>query len=218
MSAVRLLVGIVAFSTFIQTLHAEESHEFSTEVVQKLTLKYLVIKPNDFDPQKKYPLILFLHGAGERGDDLQRVKIHGPYKKVAELNLPVIIVAPQCPAGQWWNPDAVAALTRHCLETLPVDPQRVYLTGLSMGGFGTWATSVRTPELYAAIAPICGGGEPDQAAKLKGMPIWAFHGLKDTTVPAERTKDMAAALDQAGIEYKLTLYPEAGHDSWTETY
>jgi predicted peptidase len=104
------------------------------------------------------------------------------------------------------------------LRKYRIDKDRVYLTGLSMGGYGTWALAAAHPEKFAAIAPICGGGNPAEAAKLARLPIWVFHGAKDPTVPIERSKEMVEAIKAAGGDAKFTIYPEAGHDSWTETY
>jgi predicted peptidase len=160
-----------------------------------------------------------LHGAGERGDDLELVKMHGPPKLIAGGQAyPMVVIAPQCPRNLSWYPDAVAGLTREVASKYKIDPQRIYLTGLSMGGYGTWATAAKYPELYAALAPICGGGDPDQADKLKHLPIWAFHGAKDSVVPLSRSQQMVDAVRAAGGNPQLTIYPDAEHDSWTETY
>ena len=128
-----------------------------------------------------------------------------------------MVISPQSARGGW-NPDTLNALLDEVLAKYKVDPDRVYLTGLSMGGFGSWELGTSIPERFAAIAPICGGGKPSQAARLKDVPVWAFHGAKDRVVPIARTEAMIKALKDAGCEPKFTVYPEAGHDSWTETY
>ncbi len=132
-------------------------------------------------------------------------------------DLPFVVVSPQSPRGGW-NADALNALLDEVLTRNKIDPDRVYLTGLSMGGSGSWELGTSYPERFAAVAPICGGGNPRFAVRLKGVPVWAFHGAKDRTVPVARTEAMISALKEAGCEAKLTVYPEAGHDSWTETY
>ncbi|MCA9172629.1 MAG: prolyl oligopeptidase family serine peptidase [Planctomycetales bacterium] len=196
-----------------------QAAEFTTTVQQKVTLKYWIYLPADYDKQEKWPLMIFLHGAGERGDDLDQVKRHGPPAQIAQgKSLPMIVVSPQCPANTWWQPEAVAKLTQDIISKHKVDTSRVYLTGLSMGGFGTWATTIQNPGLYAAAVPICGGGEPGNVAAIKDLPIWVFHGAKDSVVPLARSQEMVDALRAAGGNVKFTIYPEAEHDSWTETY
>jgi predicted peptidase len=186
-----------------------------------VTLNYLLYLPADYDKQDKWPLILFLHGAGERGDNLDRVKVHGPPKLIEHgKQFPFIVVSPQCPNGHWWNTELVtlSALLDDIESKYKVDRDRVYLTGLSMGGFGTWALAGYSPDRFAAIIPICGGGEPLLARALKNTPVWAFHGGKDPIVPVKRSQDLIDALKRTNAEAKLTIYPEALHDSWTATY
>jgi len=164
--------------------------------------------------------MIFLHGAGERGTDINLVKKHGPPKLADQKkDFPFIIVSPQCPSGQWWDAEAVNVLVDEIIAEHAVDPTRVYLTGLSMGGYGTWDLACRHPERFAAIAPICGGGIPFLAFdNLKKMPTWAFHGAKDQTVPLSESERMVEALKNAGAEVKFTVYPDAGHDSWSQAY
>ena len=127
-------------------------------------------------------------------------------------------MAPQTPIDERWDIDILSALVDYILDELPVDRQRVYLTGLSLGGFATWELALRRPEVFAAIAPICGHGKPSHAAKLKTMPVWAFHGAKDPVVSLRGMADMINALYQAGGNPRFTVYPDAEHDSWTDTY
>ena len=191
-----------------------------TEMSFSKELKYLLYLPEGYDPdrERRWPLMVFLHGAGERGDDLELVKIHGPPKLIdAGKKLPFIVVSPQLELGEWWSPDLVAWLLKEMVRTLRVDPDRVYLTGLSMGGYGTWETAAKYPELFAAIAPICGRGDPSTAWKLRHIPTWLFHGAKDPVVPVKHSNDMNKALKQYG-NVRYTIYPNAEHDSWTETY
>lgn len=215
------------------TQPAAESPAPGKQVAQELEVKiegnepeqlgYWLYLPTDYkaDGEKK-PLLLFLHGAGERGTDLNKVKVHGPPKLVPTKELPFIIVSPQCSTGVWWNAsEKLAALTQLLtkIETeYNVDPTRIYCTGLSMGGFGTWSLVAQHPHKFAAAMPICGGGDPMQAAALTSTPIWAFHGDKDGAVPLKRSEEMVAAVKEAGGDVKLTIYPGVGHDSWTETY
>jgi predicted peptidase len=193
---------------------------FEKEVTVKVTLDYLLYLPRGYDKgEKAWPLLLFLHGAGESGADLSKVKKHGPPKLIAAgKDLPFIVVSPQS-RRFGWQAQTLNALLDDVSKKYRVDDDRVYVTGLSMGGFGTWALAASRPERFAALVPICGGGNPADAAKLKGLPIWVFHGGKDRAVPAERSEVMVKALKAAGSKsVKYTLYPDAGHDSWTETY
>ncbi len=200
----------------------QQSKAFEKTITKNLTCKYLLFLPEGYgEKDKRWPMILFLHGAGERGDDLNKVKVHGPPKIVQnKKDFPFIVVSPQCPEDVWWN-DKVEVLI-HLLDEIEVeydvDTERVYLTGLSMGGYGTWALGSKYPERFAAIAPICGGGLRFMAMGLKDMPIWVFHGAKDRIVPLKESEEMVAAIKARGGNAKLTIYPEAGHDSWTETY
>lgn len=184
------------------------------------TASYLLYLPPAYaESDEPWPLLLFLHGAGERGDDLERVKVHGPPKLLAAgQEMPFIVASPQAPAEQWWSVDVLDALLDDLADRYRVDPNRVYVTGLSMGGFGTWALATAYPDRFAAIAPICGGGEAEQACTLRDTPTWVFHGAQDTVVPLERSQVMVDALRTCDGFVHFTVYPDAGHDSWTATY
>lgn len=173
----------------------------------------------DADPGRRWPLLLFLHGAGERGDSLEAVSIHGPIKeRRAGRDLPFVIVAPQVPTGERWTVGRVAAALDDALAEYRIDEDRVYLTGLSMGGFGTWEAIQRMPERFAAAVPICGGGLPLGVEAAVRVPVWNFHGAMDLVVPIEMSVGMVRAHRNAGGDVRFTVYPDAGHDSWTETY
>ena len=189
------------------------------DVQIRYEIDYLLSLPKDYEKQEKWPLLLFLHGAGERGSDLERVKVHGPPKLIAAGHeFPMIVVSPQCPEEQWWNTDALLALLDSIEKTHKVDKERIYVTGLSMGGFGTWSLAARAPERFAALVPICGGGETYWAESFAHVPIWVFHGAKDKAVPLVRSEVMVEALRKKMGDPKFTVYPEAAHDSWTQTY
>lgn len=222
----------------LQTMPAAETvapfrtQTFETRILQTVRLNYLLRVPSSRPSSElrdvRWPLVLFLHGAGERGTNLAQVTIHGPPALVQRgTNFPFILVAPQCPEGQRWDPVALMALLEHVVRTEPVDPTRVYVTGLSMGGYGTWKLGLLYPERFAAIAPICGGGEwidvrlasREKLEALRTLAVWAFHGARDNVVPLSESERMVNALKEAGVhEVRFTVYPEAGHDSWTVTY
>ena len=182
----------------------------------------LLISPPDgydADPSRRWPVLVFLHGAGERGDDLELAATHGPLKeRRAGRDLPFVIAVPQVPEGERWTVGRVAAALDAVLEDARVDPDRVYLTGLSMGGFGTWEAMERMPERFAAAVPICGGGNPLGLAAARAVPVWTFHGALDDVVPLAATLWMVESLREVGGAVRLTVYPEANHDSWSETY
>jgi predicted peptidase len=185
----------------------------------KVQLDYLLYLPRDYEKQESWPLLLFLHGSGERGNDLELVKVHGPPKLIAAgKDFPFIVVSPQCRNNQWWEPIELVALLDEIERNYKVDADRICVTGLSMGGFGTWRLAAYAPHRLAAIAPICGGGEIYWAKEFAQLPTWAFHGAKDEGVPPERSTAMIDELIKEGGKPKLTIYPDATHDSWTETY
>ena len=182
-------------------------------------LRYWLALPQALESKKSWPLMLFLHGAGERGEDLELVKKHGPPKLLAEgKTFPCIVISPPCPAGRLWDPKLLSLLLDDVTKKYPVDLDRLYVTGLSRGGFGTWSLAAETPQRFAAIAPICGGGQPSTASQLTHLPIWVFHGALDKAVPLDRSEQMVKAIRDAGGKVEFTVYPDVGHDSWTATY
>jgi predicted peptidase len=192
---------------------------FEAEVRVKVQYDYLLFLPEDYaKSRKRWPLILFLHGSGESGTNLLKIKKLGPPKILdARPDFPFIVVSPQS-RGNGWNPDALNALLDDVIHNYRVDKDRVYLTGASMGGTGTWTLASAYPEKFAAIAPISSGGETGDVKKLARMPIWAFQGARDPTVKATRIEATVAAFRAAGSDIKLTIYPDAAHDAWTKAY
>jgi predicted peptidase len=185
----------------------------------KVTMKYLLYLPKDYDQKASWPLMLFLHGAGERGDDLALVKRYGPPKLIDDgRQFPFIVVSPQCPDGKSWEPFELTALLDEIVEKYKVDQDRICVTGLSMGGFGTWDLASRTPSRFAAAVPICGGGNPRRVRALVNLPIWVFHGAKDKLVPYQRSEEMVEALKKVGGNVKFTLDPDAGHGIFNKVY
>jgi lysophospholipase L1-like esterase/poly(3-hydroxybutyrate) depolymerase len=202
-------------------------------------LNYRLLKPQNYDATKKYPLVLFLHGAGERGSNNVAQLKHGAplfVKPEVREKYPCIVVVPQCPTEQKWadidwasdnpvqaeKPSPSMTLVLGLLDALPkefsIDADRLYVTGISMGGYGTWDLITRLPEKWAAAVPICGGGDKAAAAKAKGLPIWAFHGTDDRAVKLIRTVEMIEAIKAAGGDPLFSEYPNVAHDSWTAAY
>jgi predicted peptidase len=210
-----------------------------TEAGQDVEFRYRLLAPAAPVVGERYPLVVFLHGAGERGRDNEKQLKYLP-TWLAEPALrerhPCFLLAPQCREGERWvdvswadktslpqgppTTDLLAAVAaiQAVSSREAVDPARIYLTGLSMGGYGTWDLAARQPERFAAILPICGGGDEATAPRLAGMPIWCFHGDADTVVPVERSRTMIAAVRAAGGSPKYSELPGVGHDSWTPAY
>ena len=183
---------------------------------------YAQYLPKDFDNTKKYPLVLFLHGAGERGDDLEIATRHGYMKYVREQGkeYPFICIAPQCPDNKYWGcyTESLLAFLDYICDTLPVDRKRIYLTGFSMGGTGTWMLAMAAPEKFAAIAPICGSGIYWNAAAVKDIPVFMYHGDCDTAVPIEGSIDMLRAINKNGGDAQLKICYGVGHNAWDYAY
>ena len=215
-----ILVFTACASTSDIPIGQQSAQTFEKKITKKIKGQYLIYLPMDYAAgNQEWPMILFLHGAGERGTNLDLVKSHGPPKLVEQgKEFPFIIISPQCLEDQWWSIEFLDVLFKEVITRYRVDKNRIYLTGLSMGGYGTWAFALEYPNRFAAIAPICGRGDPDKARLLKHLPTWVFHGAKDEVVPLEKSQAMVDALEKVGGKVKFTIYPEAGHDSWTETY
>ena len=203
-------------------------------------LEYRLYTPDKLAAGRRYPLVLFLHGAGERGEDNRSQLVYGVadiLDYLEETDTPAFLLAPQCPSRmQWVNTDMRASL-QHALpefpsyplrlviglletfiHTHPVDLSRVYLTGLSMGGFGSWDLLMRRPHLFAAAIPICGGGDETKAASIEHIPQWIFHGSADPIIRPERSRRMVAALQAAGGDPKYSEYEGVEHNAWSRTY
>jgi len=221
LAVIFLGVGALLFSAGAQTdsISPQQVKHFEGEVTIKVKFEYLLFLPKGYgDPNQRWPLMLFLHGAGDAGTNMARVKILGPPKIVeSKPDFPFILVSPQSPVRSW-NLDALNGLLDDVIRRYDVDKDRVYLTGASMGGSATWAFAIAHPEKFAAIVPVCGSGNPAEADKLIHLPIWVFQGAKDPVVHLERAQAMVDAVKAAGGNVKFTVYPDAGHDAWTQAY
>jgi predicted peptidase len=209
------------------------------------TLPYRVLLPGNYDASKKYPLILFLHGSGERGRDNEKQLVHGSklfLKEEIRKNFPAVVVFPQCPEESYWSnvirsqsdgkltwefieggaPTKAMilaqALVKDLLKKYPIEKKQVYVGGLSMGGMGTFEIVRRNPKIFAAAFPICGGAAPATAEKLKKVHWWVFHGSKDNVVPQSHSDLMVEALKKVNASVKYTIYPEANHNSWDPAF
>lgn len=194
------------------------------------TVHYWLFVPANYESQLQSggaPLFLFLHGMGERGNesgtDIAKVKVHGPPRLLDNpefaKKFPCIAVSPQCKNGFAWSPAQLMLLLDHIEKNYKIDKNRVYVTGLSMGGFGTWMCLNESPKRFAAASPICGGAKMEWAEKLMETPIWTFHGDADPVVTINLTKNMVETIKkQGGKKIIFTVYEKVGHDSWTQTY
>lgn len=234
--------GVAAFAQETKTVVEDpaklfEPREFAGKSGE--VLKYRLLKPTSYHPDRKFPLVIFLHGAGERGaDNIAQLK-HGMTdfcKADRREKYPCYVLAPQCPTGQKWSdvdwsskesklPDQpspsmqlVFEVVETMIEDAAVDKNRIYITGLSMGGYGTWDALARKGSYFAAAAPICGGGDPQTVEKFSSIPIWCFHGDQDKAVAVSRSREMIEALKKVGGSPKYTEYAGVGHDSWTQSY
>lgn len=221
-SVMLLLLLTAVISIQAQTVQHEGS--FSGTVIRQVSLNYLLYLPEGYDTDqgKSWPMMVFLHGSGERGNDPEKIKVHGPPKLIeAGQHFPFMVLSPQCPDKRDWDAETIYALVKNIAGRYRVDENRIYVTGLSMGGWAAWDLAMAYPGYFAAIAPVCGRIDrnyPRRADELKSMPVWAFHGAADDVVPVTDAAKMIRLLQDAGGNARITIYPGANHDSWTETY
>ncbi len=222
-----LTVGVLLFAGCASdmqepTLTGQNGYVFESENPEIPSGAYLLFVPEAYNQSNKdWPMILYLHGYGERGDDIEVVKRIGPPKIVEQdKDFSFIVVAPQCPKNKWWSDEDRIAFLGVLLDDVAaryrVDTDRVYATGL--GNFATWNLAMAYPNRFAAIAPICGAGMVEKVCTIKHIPTWVFHGADDKGIDPQRSQDMVDALKACGGDVKFTLYPNTGHDCWTKTY
>ena len=239
---VAVLAFIVLLAVFVFAVRVQDSLPLEPRVYKDKdgkTLPYRLMKPENYDATKKYPLVVYLHGAGERGADNAKQMNLGVPQFASQANRekhPCFLIAPQCPENEKWvdvdsradshmipkemtEPSRLTiALIKALTKEFSIDEKRIYITGLSMGGFGTWDLVARYPDLFAAAVPVCGGADEATAEKIKEVPIWAFHGGKDDIVKTARSRNMIAALEKAGGKPKFVEYPDIGHDAEGPAY
>ena len=195
-------------------------HEWKSQT--HYPFRYLQYLPADFDENKQYPLLFYLHGAGERGDDPDLIALHGffEYVRKEDAEYPFIMIAPQCPDGKYWGcfTESLLAFLDDIGKELPIDPSRIYLTGISMGGTGTWMLAMAAPERFAAIAPVCGSGICWYAGVLKEIPTYIFHGDCDVVIPITESVTMLKNINLSGGNAKMEICHGVGHNAWDIAY
>ena len=241
MNYLKLILLIFFFANYTETASSQSKFSYNVYVGEKGdTLRYRQLYP-DANSMRKYPLVIFLHGSGERGSDNEAQLKWGVTNFATDQNMalhPCLVIAPQCPEKTSWSNfsrsqkteetklqptptptmDLLVGLIRQVMKTMPVDSNRIYITGLSMGGFGTYDAIMRYPDLFAAAVPVCGGGDPSKASVISKIPIWIFHGAEDPSVNPGYSFDMLQALNKEGAHPGYTQYPEVGHFSWIQAY
>ena len=215
----RTVMAAIAMTVALPALAKSRARKMISTVTS--STRYLTFLPRSYAAKGPgAPLILFLHGSGERGTDLEKVKAWGP-PAIADKDpdFPFIVISPQLAEGEAWHALALKGLLDQVLARYNVDRRRVYLTGLSLGGYGAWDLASRYPDYFAAVAPICGGGIARAVGSMRAVPTWVFHGKKDDAVPEEESARMVAALKTAGGDVRYTVLPEGGHiDAWVHAY
>lgn len=225
-----VLVGLCLMSGTVpgnaQTFSPGKQIEQSFESSDGGTVPYLLYVPPELEREgeRRWPVHLFLHGRGESRGPLSRVAIWGPPRMAAGGKaFDFILVSPQCPTDDFWNSPAQQKRLVELLDRIeaqfPVDQERIVVSGLSMGGYGTWQLALDQPDRFAAVVPICGAGTPAEADRLTGLPVWAWHGDQDQVVPLETTANMVQAIREAGgDQVRFTILEHIGHNSWSPAY
>jgi predicted peptidase len=198
----------------------ERGIKMNFEIGKFENINYIIRYPDDYCEGEKYPVIFYLHGAGSRGNNIDVIKNSVFFKLIDKHEkFPFITIAPQCSEDTWFDMfERLKKLVKEIVAADFADPDRIYAMGASMGGYATWQLAMSMPRYFAAIAPICGGGMYWNARRIVHIPIWAFHGGKDPTVLPEESQKMVDAVNKRGGNARLTVYPDNGHDAWTDTY
>ncbi len=216
------VVSAVVSAGALPRIFADQLQEKSIRILPRTVVRYLLFLPSAYNRSdaKQWPLILYLHGSTERGNDAAMVRRNGlPAYLQQQPGFPFVVVSPQLPEQRSrWDPDQLKEFLTSVMAGLHVDRNRVYMTGWSLGATGTWETAMRFPRMFAAIAPVAGDVDASQAALLRGIPIWVFHGADDMNVLASQSIDMVEALRDCGAEVQFTLYQDCGHESWIPAY
>lgn len=222
----KILLSLVLLASWnaLTSQNVQHSGNFSGTIIKQVSSDYLLYLPDEYSPESRemWPLLIFLHGSGERGNNLELLKVHGPPKLIQQgQDFPFIVLTPQCPDKQDFDTETLFSLIEHIVKEYNVDKDRIVVTGISMGGGATWDLAFAHPAYFAAIAPVCGVVDrnyPSRLSEIVNLPVWVFHGANDFIVPIVQSAGMVNGLKELGSNVKFTVYPTAGHDSWTETY
>ncbi|MFV8325022.1 prolyl oligopeptidase family serine peptidase [Flavobacterium sp. ZS1P14] len=207
------------FFSIVSLAQSDVKGTMKTEIVQKHKLGYALHIPAD--TKEKKPLLIFLHGSGEKGTDIEKVKVHGPFKYINTHELDAYILAPQCPENEYWDEEVLHRLILKIQKENNIDANRIYLTGLSMGGWGAWNLAFAHPETFAALVPIAGFVDRVpmiEDCKIKNIPTRIFHGLLDDVVNVDYAITIYKKLKKCNANVELTIFDDAGHDSWSRVY
>jgi predicted peptidase len=213
------LIIALFFLTIVPLFSQEIAGNFKNEIKTDIEVNYIIKLPEN--QKEKFPLLVFLHGSGERGSDLELVKNHSPFTYQNLMKTDVALLAPQCPANTWWNTNAIYELIQSICKQYNIDKSRIYLTGLSMGGWGTWKLATEHPELFAAVAPVCGVTDTNifrNIEVLKNTPVHIFHGALDDIVSPNRSIDIYQKLRKVNPNCSLSIFPNDNHNSWDSAY
>lgn len=213
------IIRLVFLCISINIINAQVvEKKFSTEICENRTYEYLLHKPKG---KEKKPLIIFLHGSGEKGTDLEKVKAHGPFKYLKNNDLDAFVLAPQCPQDVYWESESLYQLIQTVIKENNIDDSRIYLTGLSMGAWGAWNLAFAHPDMFAALVPIAGFVDRVpmlENCKIKNIPTRIFHGLLDDVVDVNYSIEIYKKLKKCSVDIELTIFDDANHDSWTRVY
>lgn len=215
-----ILFFVLAFFLKMTPASSQEmTGNFKKEIKTTIDVRYILQLPQN--KKEKFPLIVFLHGSGERGTDIEMVKNHSPFTYQNLMKTDVAILAPQCEENTWWDTNAIYELIQSIVKNYNADPSRIYLTGLSMGGWGTWKLATEHPELFAAVAPVCGVTDTNiykNVEVLKNTPVQIYHGALDDIVSPTMSLEIYQKLKKVNPSCNLTIFPNDNHNSWDSTY
>ncbi len=216
----RILLFLILSLASISLSAQQTSHVTQIDNSQKID--YLLYLPKDYEQNagETFPLLLFLHGGGEGGDNIEKVKTHGPPKLVAQgQDFPFLILSPQNPeTRKFWDSRMLIELLDEIVKEYRIDTSRIYLTGMSRGGYGTWTLAMQYPERFAALAPVCGAAPASYAVWVPDVPIWVFHGVNDPLIDVSESVNIVKKLKELKKDVKLTIYEETGHNAWEQAY
>lgn len=215
----RNIIRLILLCVSVNFINAQiMEKKFSTEICENRAYEYLLHKPKG---KEKKPLIIFLHGSGEKGTDLEKVKTHGPFKYLKNNDLDAFVLAPQCPQDVYWESESLYQLIQTVIKENNIDDSRIYLTGLSMGAWGAWNLAFAHPDMFAALVPIAGFVDRVpmlENCKIKNIPTRIFHGLLDDVVDVNYSIEIYKKLKKCSVDIELTIFDDANHDSWTRVY